>query len=555
MPVELNARAWCEAADCLHRIRVAVATVFAGSLLAVLPPATCIAVAADLNVVSLTQAKPGSVIATVRTADNHPPVTAFHLLFPSAAPGAQDVLAKEVTSVTDASADLATNVIICVDSSGSMKRVVPSMKTALQAAFAAPRPDLRVSVLSFGTTVSSQLLPVSNDPKELSHATSGIKAESGPDGKTLLYMAVVKAINRLRDDPTVHSGRLLVISDGKDEGSPISLDSLVKQAHERGFRIDSIGFGGLAPQWSGSLKSLSDATGGRYVLATTDVQLSDAIRDDFGTAPLPAFKVRFDYPASDVEAPPGSAMLRYAAEGASAVNVSITMPIASPLASADHATGPSAESDAAALNSSATPSQPESWFERFEKWLAGSSSIGIRVSTLTAACLALLAVIVWVALLFRKKPEIKVEPLAVPTPSDRGPVRGPTQIGTNFPPPARGHPAAVLVGRSGDWRGKRYPIEHAMTHIGSDEKCELALTGDDYVSRRHASIRYESGTLYLSDHSSTNGTFLNGTRVTGTPSMLVPGDDVRFGHTSFEVHGIGVGAAMGHRDGDRHSVP
>ncbi|QCP49817.1 FHA domain-containing protein [Trinickia violacea] len=543
MSVEPNAHTACGAAAWLRHIRAAVA----GALFV----AGCSAFAASLQIVSLAEVKPGSVIATVRTADNQPPTTAFHLLFPTAAPGAQDFTAKEVTPVTDASADLATTTILCVDRSGSMRLVVPSMKAALRDAFASPRPDLRASLLSFGTTVSKQLQPLSNDPAQVKRALDGIQAEHGPDGKTLLYDAIILAINRLKDDPGVHAGSLLVISDGKDEGSSIALDNLVNDAKMRGYPIDSIGYGKLAPASSGSLAALSRATGGKFVLAQTDAQLSDAIRDDLGTKPLPAFRLRFDYPASSAKTPAGAAMLQYAVAGASTASVPVTVPLAAPEANAIRP----ASTQAAA----AAPAENESWLDALKKRLAGSSAlISIRFTTLTAALLALLAALAWIFLLRRTKkppPEKIVDESIDAPPASTRPVRAQTQISPDFPAPRQGEPAAWLIGRSGHWRGKRYPIERAMIHVGSDEKCELAVTGDDYVSRRHATIRYEAGGLYLADLSSTNGTFLNGTRVSQTPSMLVAGDDIRFGHTSFELRDANEDAPAPRRNGDRHRVP
>lgn len=537
MSVEPNAHTACGVAAWLRHIRAAV-----GGALFV---AGCSAFAASLQIVSLAEVKPGSVIATVRTADNQPPTTAFHLLFPTAAPGARDFTAKEVTPVTDASADLATTTIICVDRSGSMRHVVPSMKAALRDAFASPRPDLRASLLSFGTTISKQLQPLSNDPAQVSRVLDGIQAERGPDGKTLLYDAIILAINRLKDDPGVHAGSLLVISDGKDEGSSIELDNLVNDAKMRGYPIDSIGYGKLAPASSGSLAALSRATGGKFVLAQTDAQLSDAIRDDLGTKPLPAFRLRFDYPASSDRTPAGSAMLQYAVAGASAASVPVNVALAAPDANAirpANTQGASVAPEASA--SAATP-----------------PLISIRFTKLTAALLlALLAVIAWIIIWLRRpKPPKPPEPI-VDEPIDAsaagaGLVRAQTQISPDFPAPRQGEPAAWLIGRSGHWRGKRYPIERAMIHVGSDEACELAVTGDDYVSRRHATIRYEAGGLYLADLSSTNGTFLNGTRVSQTPSMLVAGDDIRFGHTSFELRGANEDAPAPRRNGDRHRVP
>jgi FHA domain/DUF1707 SHOCT-like domain len=63
--------------------------------------------------------------------------------------------------------------------------------------------------------------------------------------------------------------------------------------------------------------------------------------------------------------------------------------------------------------------------------------------------------------------------------------------------------------------------------IGRDTACDLVLA-DMTVSRTHAGLRLEAGSWLLSDAGSTNGTRLNGWRVTG-PVPVHAGDRVTFG--------------------------
>jgi hypothetical protein len=63
--------------------------------------------------------------------------------------------------------------------------------------------------------------------------------------------------------------------------------------------------------------------------------------------------------------------------------------------------------------------------------------------------------------------------------------------------------------------------------IGRDAGCDLVLA-DMTVSRTHAGLRREGGGWLLSDAGSTNGTRVNGWRVT-SPVPLQPGDRVTFG--------------------------
>jgi hypothetical protein len=81
--------------------------------------------------------------------------------------------------------------------------------------------------------------------------------------------------------------------------------------------------------------------------------------------------------------------------------------------------------------------------------------------------------------------------------------------------------------------------------IGRDAACDLVLD-DMTVSRRHAGLRREAGAWLLSDAGSTNGTRLNGWRVT-EPVPLRAGDRVTFGSMTLVVtdHARQASAAIG----------
>ncbi|HTW04588.1 MAG TPA: DUF1707 and FHA domain-containing protein [Streptosporangiaceae bacterium] len=69
--------------------------------------------------------------------------------------------------------------------------------------------------------------------------------------------------------------------------------------------------------------------------------------------------------------------------------------------------------------------------------------------------------------------------------------------------------------------------------IGRDAACDLVLP-DMTVSRSHAGLRRESGGWLLTDAGSTNGTRLNGWKVTD-PVPLRAGDEVMFGALTMVV--------------------
>lgn len=65
-------------------------------------------------------------------------------------------------------------------------------------------------------------------------------------------------------------------------------------------------------------------------------------------------------------------------------------------------------------------------------------------------------------------------------------------------------------------------------NLVSREAGAILLTGESTVSRRHAELVRTGAVVIVRDLGSTNGTFVNGARVTGDQSLR-PGDRVRFG--------------------------
>ena len=75
------------------------------------------------------------------------------------------------------------------------------------------------------------------------------------------------------------------------------------------------------------------------------------------------------------------------------------------------------------------------------------------------------------------------------------------------------------------------PGPQAQFTIGREQMCDLTLA-DETVSRWHASLQWDGDAWLLDDLGSTNGTRLNGWRVT-TPSRVGTGDLVSFGAATF----------------------
>jgi hypothetical protein len=101
--------------------------------------------------------------------------------------------------------------------------------------------------------------------------------------------------------------------------------------------------------------------------------------------------------------------------------------------------------------------------------------------------------------------------------------------------PATAKPVATgvprLVGISGLYAGQVFDLGTGSKLIGRDAGCDVALVNDNTVSRRHATFAISADTYLIRDEGSSNGTFVNGVRVTET--KLNPGDEIQIGATRF----------------------
>jgi pSer/pThr/pTyr-binding forkhead associated (FHA) protein len=96
--------------------------------------------------------------------------------------------------------------------------------------------------------------------------------------------------------------------------------------------------------------------------------------------------------------------------------------------------------------------------------------------------------------------------------------------------PSRRLPREVVVNDEG---GRRtVPLKDSLT-VGRAATCDVVVQ-DTYVSNVHARIFARDGSYWLEDLGSTNGTYINRTRVS-VPTAIGPGDQVRMGKATLEL--------------------
>lgn len=107
--------------------------------------------------------------------------------------------------------------------------------------------------------------------------------------------------------------------------------------------------------------------------------------------------------------------------------------------------------------------------------------------------------------------------------------RRPTTV-ISRPGQGEGAAGASLYVLAGHGQGRRIPLATAQVRIGRRQDSEIPIDAP-LVSRQHALIAYQNGFWRLIDQESTNGTWVNGQRI--TEHVLQPNDHVGIGATVF----------------------
>lgn len=93
----------------------------------------------------------------------------------------------------------------------------------------------------------------------------------------------------------------------------------------------------------------------------------------------------------------------------------------------------------------------------------------------------------------------------------------------------RAHNLFILRSKAG---GKAYPLQGEML-VGREEDCSIPIDSG-HISRYHAKINMSSNGVYIEDLHSTNGTFVNGSKIKGRVKLAI-GDEVSFDDVCFNL--------------------
>jgi hypothetical protein len=93
----------------------------------------------------------------------------------------------------------------------------------------------------------------------------------------------------------------------------------------------------------------------------------------------------------------------------------------------------------------------------------------------------------------------------------------------------------LIVQRSPSFEvGDEFQLNAAPLTVGRGGQNDLVLDGDEFASARHARIEVRGDGVWVQDLESTNGTYVNGSRVAGA-QRLDAGDVLRVGETDLLV--------------------
>ena len=98
--------------------------------------------------------------------------------------------------------------------------------------------------------------------------------------------------------------------------------------------------------------------------------------------------------------------------------------------------------------------------------------------------------------------------------------------------------ATLEILTDGPLKGKRFRIERPLAHIGRSAHNDVQLP-DSSVSGSHATLMLRGGRWYLSDHGSTNGTYVDGERI-DRERVLAGVSELRTGNIKLVFRPIGA---------------
>jgi hypothetical protein len=382
------------------------------------------------------------------------------------------------------------------------------MRTAIQTWIAGLKPVDRAAVIVFGDDYQV-LADFTADKPQLLAALDG---QSPRDLHTRLYMALDRAVDlEERIDPGLPFRRVIVLlSDGKDEGSALTPDDVLLKLRASHLPVYSIGLSHL-PQaekerYLNVLQRFSIASGGFYMdsASATVPQLYTPVQE----AVLRVFAVRLACPGclADGRSYPLEITLTEGTRGMKAARFDI-VPLPGP---------------AFAVPTPAPPPVRLAWWSRIPSWVWPVTALALLI----VAGLAVL------------RPRQIVPSSEISGNGNVNPAGGldnaHQDISEANSVPDEGMPVrlTVVAGRDPGSSHELNLLGKAV--IGRGEDCDVEVP-DPEVSNHHCELALIHGQILVYDLGSTNSTYVNGVPIRGR-HKLEPQDTILVGDTELRVH-------------------
>lgn len=409
--------------------------------------------------------------------------------------------------------------VMVIDTSGSVNRHVSAVGEDLADFVAALPPRDTLALVTFDDDVHDDaLFDVSRE--QMGERLKRMRARGK---RTVLYQALNRGLDLLVQYPSLRAWqRLIVVSDGADESGEesVATDRVIGRATAQRVAIDTIWLGPMADATRNTLVRLSERTGGVHTDALTPQPPADiSIALNRLTARLNrAVVLSF---AREVQATGNTQQ----------VGISLTRPRT--------ATG--------VMALQIPPSTIPEPRRALSEWVIGGVLALLALYLLYAAAyllvsrfapehLALFPFKPWPTFeeTFAPPPAVIPPPVAQPR-SDRHTVvqRGPVNAAPGGASADRG---LALEAIEGPLKGRRIVVNHARFQVGAGPNNDLRIATDTYLSNTHALFQSHDGQWLVSDQGSSNGTFVNGRKLTsGQGHALKHGQVVRMGTSEFRV--------------------
>lgn len=334
----------------------------------------------------------------------------------------------------------------------------------------------RAAIYSFGEKVNLE----ADFTKDRARLLGVVEKLKPADSKTLLNVALARALDHAsgRIAPDLPRRRaIIVLSDGQDDGSPITLDDVFRD-RESSIPIYSIGYSRTPAHEKGFnvLKRISTLSGGLFSDAS-ETPLPEVYKTVLSSL-RSAFVVSLRCDACKGDGAMYRLNLDVGSEGrVLSRGTQVRLPAPPPVPPA-----------------------------------RGVSPVTvIIVMLLLLVALALLVLLVH--LVSKRRARKNLPP----------------------PPPPRAGRKVVFTVVHGKNSGVTHRFEMVTSLlVGRDESCAFRILDDDQISARHCELFLDGGRVMVKDLRSSNGTFLNGVAI-GSPNQVGEGDLLKLGQTELRV--------------------